>query len=73
MKNKTAILIGYGGMGKRYFKALKFLNLKFLHIFCFPFLHKLIADFEQVYPFWLGAQGMLRFVRLRTLFQFKFV
>jgi len=32
MKNKTAILIGYGGMGKRYFKALKFLKIKVLAI-----------------------------------------
>ena len=32
MKNKTAVLVGYGGMGKRYYKALKSLKIKVLAI-----------------------------------------
>ena len=32
LKNKKAILIGYGGMGKRYEVALKNLNIKITHI-----------------------------------------
>ena len=29
---KTAILIGFGGMGKRYYKALNLMNIKILAI-----------------------------------------
>ena len=29
---KTAILIGFGGMGKRYYKTLKLMNFKILVI-----------------------------------------
>ena len=32
LKDKKAILIGYGGMGKRYEVALKNLNIKITHI-----------------------------------------